>query len=107
MYDECFSKQAGKYKYSVCPFKRADQDGTSLGRFETPSTGVGKSKNEFQEWATMPWGQERELSVVFYCGKENEVTTITELSPCSYAAKFVTPAVCGEAEKPLPTSSKC
>ena len=100
MYDECFSKKADKYKYSVCPFKSADQDGTSLGRFEKlVHGGSGKARMSFKNGQRCPGGQERELSVVFYCGKENEVTTITEPSPCSYAAKFVTPAVCGEAER--------
>ena len=35
MYNECFSKKAGKYKYNICPFKRADQDGTALGHFDS------------------------------------------------------------------------
>ena len=101
MYNECFSKKAGKYKYNICPFKRADQDGTALGHFDSlySKGGSGKANMIYKNGRRCPGGQQRELKVVFYCGKENEITSVSEPSPCSYVAKFVSPAVCGEQEK--------
>ena len=44
MYNECFSKKAGKHKYNICPFKRADQDGTALGHFDSLYSKGGSGK---------------------------------------------------------------
>jgi protein kinase C substrate 80K-H len=101
LYNECFSKKSGKYTYNICPFKSADQDGTRLGNFDSlySNGGSGKANMIYKNGLRCPGGQQRELNVVFYCGKENDIFSVKEPSPCSYVAKFESPAICGEAEK--------
>ena len=100
---ECFPHNVGKYTYKICMFENAQQDHTSLGKFDYFKHELAEqgevAEMKFTGGQGCPGGQSREMLVRFSCGESNVFKKVEEPSPCSYEAQFITPALCGEKEE--------
>lgn len=89
--DKCITLKEVEYEYKFCFFKSANQDHTSLGRWEG---WTGPNTAAFKHGSMCPGGPERSLNVIFECGVEEEVTRVGEPSRCVYEAVIKTPGAC-------------
>ena len=105
--DECFEFTDNEYTYKHCVFDYCEQkpkhggSGTRLGKFEqwvheggqdvTTYTGMMYSGGQ-QCWN----GPARSTKVIFRCGLENKLLSVTEPNKCEYEMVFETPASCSE-----------
>ncbi|KAG9293221.1 hypothetical protein G9A89_010592 [Geosiphon pyriformis] len=103
---QCFDYLSGDYTYTLCLFDKGtqksaqDYSGTNLGSFSR-WTGADSSDHpeyylsQIYENGQRCWnGPERSLKVIFECGLENKITSVTEPEKCEYMMKMNTPAVC-------------
>lgn len=93
---QCFEQKIDKYKYSVCPFGEAKQDGTSLGKNTDAhidqATGVVTLKFENGDGC---WnGPSRSLSLTLKCSDRDRLASVEEPSRCEYVGVFHTPVAC-------------
>ncbi|KAK5574487.1 hypothetical protein RB653_009740 [Dictyostelium firmibasis] len=94
LYNKCFDLTTKEYTYTVCPYEKASQGHTSLGKFESFNNN-GKTmsfENGQQCWG----GPKRSLKVNMECGGDNELYDVQEPGKCEYTIKFKTPALCSE-----------
>ncbi|EGC31570.1 hypothetical protein DICPUDRAFT_57640 [Dictyostelium purpureum] len=91
---KCFDFKTKEYTYTVCPFDKASQGHTSLGKFESWKDGHNQMvfENGQQCWG----GPKRSIKVFMECGSENELYDVNEPGKCEYTIKFRTPAMCTE-----------
>ncbi|KAF2074983.1 hypothetical protein CYY_003722 [Polysphondylium violaceum] len=94
LYGKCFDLKTKEYTYTLCPFDRANQGGTSLGKFE-------KWENDYENMlftnGQQCWGgPKRSIKVSLECGSENEAYDVQEPGKCEYTIKLKTPASCDE-----------
>ncbi|KAN0026856.1 hypothetical protein ACTFIV_007847 [Dictyostelium citrinum] len=94
LYNKCFDLSTKEYTYSVCPYEKASQGHTSLGKFESFSDNgkIMLFENGQQCWG----GPKRSLKVFMECGQDNELYDVQEPGKCEYTIKFKTPALCSE-----------
>lgn len=102
----CISTVSGDYTYELCFFGRAtqksnkDSSQNSLGSFEGWAENAEKgtleyySKQRYRNGAKCWNGPFRSVNVELSCGKENEITSVTEPEKCEYKFKATTPALC-------------
>ena len=96
---QCFEQKIDKYKYSVCPFGEAKQDGTRLGKNTDAhidqTTGIATLKFEGGEGC---WnGPSRSLTLTLKCSDRDRLTSVEEPSRCEYVGVFHTPVACTDA----------
>jgi protein kinase C substrate 80K-H len=92
----CADLSAGAYKYTVCPFGRATQDGTHLGTFSGWKAGAGHSVMQFTGGQGCWNGPARSVAVTLECGLTEALLAIDEPEKCTYAARMSTPAACDD-----------
>ncbi|EFA79600.1 protein kinase C substrate 80K-H like protein [Heterostelium album PN500] len=94
LYGKCFDVKTREYTYTVCPYDRASQGGTSLGKWEEwqSNYSIMSFQNGLQCWG----GPKRSLTVSVECGSDNNASDVNEPSKCEYTMKFQTPAACDE-----------
>lgn len=96
----CLDYQEAQYRYSVCPFGRATQDGTHLGTFSgwaASADGSNKWEKMLFTGGTMCWnGPARSLTVTVICGSVDKVHSVTEPEKCTYAGIMESPAACDD-----------
>ncbi|KYR00450.1 protein kinase C substrate 80 like protein [Tieghemostelium lacteum] len=90
LHGKCFEVKTKEYSYSFCPYDKAQQGHTSLGKFEKWEGSVMEFANGQQCWG----GPKRSLKVSFECGVDNEAYDVQEPSKCEYSMKFKTAAAC-------------
>jgi len=101
---ECYEYTDREYVYKLCPFDKVTQrnkDGgseTELGSKMSWSGGEGNhfSSMKYDGGQTCWNGPARSTNVRLMCGKENQVTSVTEPSRCEYEMWFKTPALCNQ-----------
>ncbi|ELU10800.1 hypothetical protein CAPTEDRAFT_200240 [Capitella teleta] len=99
---ECFSTKADKYKYELCPFRKAEQqDGsavTNIGRSASwitkdPLRGY-KLRMTGGDTRGCPDHGSRETIVLMQCGLTDAIVSLSEAERCLYHIDFITPAAC-------------
>ena len=90
----------------MCPYGRAEQDGTHLGSYTGWKSGAdGKPDHTTMllPGGSLCWnGPARSIEVHFECGVDDRLLSVDEPSKCTYAAKASSPAACdGRATKEL------
>lgn len=97
---KCLDTRINQYGYSVCPFGRANQDGTSLGSFTGYKANADGTKNYsvmlFTGGQTCWNGPARSITVTFECGMEDKLLHVDEPEKCTYAARASSPAACDD-----------
>lgn len=93
---KCFDLMLAQYKYQVCPFDKAQQDYTSLGRYEGWDPASGYRIMNFRGGLRCWNGPDRSLSLHLRCGSEDKVISVDEPGKCEYMAVMETPAACDE-----------
>lgn len=88
----CVDTKAGKYTYSVCPYKEAKQDHTRLGSWKGWEKDY--SVMVFADGASCWNGPKRSLRVTVECGAEEWLGQVEEPSTCTYTAHMKSPAAC-------------
>lgn len=94
LYSKCFDLATKEYTYSVCPYEKASQGHTSLGKFE--SFGDNGKMMLFENGQQCWGGPKRSLKVLMECGQDNELYDVQEPGKCEYTIKFKTPVLCSE-----------
>eukprot|EP01133_Synstelium_polycarpum_P014214 gene14214-16761_t len=94
LYGKCFDIPTKEYTYTMCPFGKATQGGTSLGFFEKWEN--NNSAMIFGGGQQCWGGPKRSLKVILECGSDNVGSDVQEPSKCEYSMKFKTPAACDE-----------
>ncbi|KAM9975271.1 hypothetical protein ACTFIW_000898 [Dictyostelium discoideum] len=94
LYNKCFDLATKEYTYSVCPYEKASQGHTSLGKFE--SFGDNGKMMLFENGQQCWGGPKRSLKVFMECGQDNELYDVQEPGKCEYTIKFKTPVLCSE-----------
>ena len=104
--DQCFEFTDNEYTYKHCVFDFCEQkpkhggSGTRLGKFEqwvheggeeNSYTGMMYSGGQ-QCWN----GPARSTKVIFRCGLENKLLSVSEPNKCEYEMVFETPASCSD-----------
>jgi len=103
----CLQTESGDYTYEVCLFGQAKQipkSGStfSLGKFsswnDAPGVEVGSPpyyhKMKYTGGQRCWNGPERSATVVWTCGTENAIHTVSEPEKCEYHFTGTTPALC-------------
>lgn len=103
LFDECYSKEIGKYEYEFCPFGEAKQkegsSSTKLGKFKEFGYSDGRELTMLFDEGQKCWnGPKRSLSITFRCAADNEIVYVNEPSTCKYVMTFETPLACDQAE---------
>ena len=95
----CFDLSDTQYKYSVCPFGRASQDGQSLGTFsgyKADASGEAHGVMLFTNGGSCWNGPARSLALTLKCGALDAFLSVSEPEKCTYAGVLSTPAVCSD-----------
>lgn len=106
--DQCFEFTDNEYTYKHCVFDYCEQkpkhggSGTRLGKFEQwVHEGVEQGETSYSgmmySGGQQCWnGPARSTKVLFKCGLENKLLSVTEPNKCEYEMVFETPASCSE-----------
>ena len=106
--DQCFEFTDNEYTYKHCVFDYCEQkpkhggSGTRLGKFEQwVHEGSDQETNSYTgmmySGGQQCWnGPARSTKVIFRCGLENKLLSVTEPNKCEYEMVFETPASCSE-----------
>mmetsp|Transcript_63227 Transcript_63227/g.173647 ORF Transcript_63227/g.173647 Transcript_63227/m.173647 type:complete len:301 (-) Transcript_63227:368-1270(-) len=102
---QCYSgERIGSFAYKLCPFDKLLQDGRSLGTYAGWATWTpteGHEGERYYEYA-MRFGNgevcdgvgPRSATVLFACGEEEKMLSVSEPSTCTYEGVFSTPSAC-------------
>lgn len=93
----CFDLHDGSYKYSMCPYDKAQQEYTSLGTWKGVSSQNGHAVFSFEGGQGCWNGPARSLTVDVQCGADNKLLRVEEPNRCTYRAAFASPAACDDA----------
>eukprot|EP01132_Coremiostelium_polycephalum_P009336 gene9336-11449_t len=94
LFGKCFEYKTKEYTYTHCPFDKASQGHTSLGKWSDWED--GQSIMYYNEGTQCWGGPKRSVKVSLECGQDNEVYDVQEPGKCEYTMKFKTPAACNE-----------
>ena len=96
---QCFSwaPEGAPFTYEMCPYDKASQGSTSLGRWDGFGGG-GHTEMRFSNGQVCWNGPARSLVVSVECGEANKIITVDEPEVCKYTMRFATPAACTEAD---------
>lgn len=94
MYGKTYSIKAGSFEYKLYPFDKIKQGGVTIGRWDRWDNG----KMIYNLGEMCPNGIIRSCDVSVVCGKNTEILSVEEPSPCKYLMEIQTPAACDEDE---------
>lgn len=94
--EKCLERKDSQYTYKLCFFKDAKQDSVSLGSWEGFK---GPKEAQFSNGQMCPGGPARSIRVIFQCGADEEVLSISEPSRCAYEALVSGPGACDESDR--------
>nr|KAJ3419305.1 hypothetical protein HK105_007112 [Polyrhizophydium stewartii] len=120
LFKKCFQFQDPEYKYEMCLFdsiKQTPKSGfgdVSLGSFSRWGNRAGSNLAADTKYASMMFengqgcwnGPARSVEVVFQCGLDTKILTVSEPNKCEYRIEAMSPAVCPTpAEEPAKGSA--
>ncbi|GAM17013.1 hypothetical protein SAMD00019534_001880, partial [Acytostelium subglobosum LB1] len=94
LHGKCFESKTKDYTYTVCPYDKATQGATNLGKWEGWRSNY--TTMSFQDGLQCWGGPKRSLLVQVECGVDNEAWDIQEPSKCEYTIRFKSPAACDD-----------